>query len=142
MGMGVVGGLMMLSYWHKMQSIQEPGLTSEVVGLTVYLVGALVYFGHLWVASALVILSLLLLELKVALQGLTQRFSVEDILTFAQFLFLTLVVLPILPNQEFGPFQLNPFRTWLVVVAVSGVSYASLILQRVTKGKGGCLWRS
>jgi uncharacterized membrane protein (DUF4010 family) len=136
-GLGIVGGLMMLSYWHKMQSIQEPGLTSEVAGLTVYLVGTLVYHGHLWVASALVILSLLLLELKVALQGLAQRFSAEDILIFAQFLFLTLVVLPILPNQEFGPFQLNPFRVWLVVVAVSGMSYGSLVLQRVTKGLGG-----
>jgi len=47
--------------------------------------------------------------------------------------------LPVLPNQEFGPFQINPFKTWLVVVAVSGVSYGSYVIQRLTKGHGGVI---
>jgi uncharacterized membrane protein (DUF4010 family) len=128
---------MLLSYWYKTQRFPQAGLTSELAGLTIYLVGALVYYGHFWVASTIVIVSLLLLELKVFLEGLTQRFSQDDILTFAQFLFLTIVVLPIVPNQGFGPFQINPFKTWLVVVAVSTVSYSSFLLQRVIKGKGG-----
>jgi uncharacterized membrane protein (DUF4010 family) len=34
---------------------------------------------------------------------------------------------------------INPFRTWLVVVAVSAVSYGSYVLQRLTKGQGGIL---
>jgi len=45
--------------------------------------------------------------------------------------------LPALPNQEFGPFHINPFKTWLVVVAISTISYASYVLQKVTKGAGG-----
>jgi uncharacterized membrane protein (DUF4010 family) len=42
-----------------------------------------------------------------------------------------------LPNQEFGQFHINPFKTWLVVVAISTISYASYVLQKVTKGQGG-----
>jgi hypothetical protein len=49
------------------------------------------------------------------------------------------VILPVLPNQEFGPFQINPFKTWLVVVAVSGVSYGSYVIQKLTKGQGGVI---
>jgi len=42
----------------------------------------------------------------------------------------------VLPNQPFGQFQINPFKTWLVVVAVSTVSYGSYLLLRVTKESG------
>jgi uncharacterized membrane protein (DUF4010 family) len=41
------------------------------------------------------------------------------------------------PNQEFGPFRINPFKTWLVVVAVSGISYASYLMLKLVKGRGG-----
>ena len=47
------------------------------------------------------------------------------------------MILPALPNQQFGPFHINPFKTWLVVVAVSTISYGSYILQKVTKQSGG-----
>jgi uncharacterized membrane protein (DUF4010 family) len=60
-----------------------------------------------------------------------------EIFTFAKFLLLSGVILPALPNQEFGPFHINPFKTWLVVVAISAISYASYVLQKVTKGHGG-----
>ncbi len=138
-GFLIVGGLMMMSYWHKTQSSKEAGLTSEMAGLLTYLVGALVYSGYFWVASTLVIISLMLLELKSILEGLAHRFSPDDIFTFTKFLFLTLVVLPILPNQAFSSFQINPFKTWLVVVAVSTISYGSFLLQKVVKGRGGVI---
>jgi uncharacterized membrane protein (DUF4010 family) len=108
-------------------------------GLTTYLVGALVYHGHFWIATALSVASLLLLELKVVLENLADRIPGEEILTFAKFLLLSAVVLPILPHREFGPFHINPFRTWLVVVAVSAISYGSYVLQKATKERGGVL---
>jgi uncharacterized membrane protein (DUF4010 family) len=134
-GLIVVGSLMLLSYWNKTRSSQEAGLTSEIAGLNTYLVGALVYYDRFWIASTIAIVSLTLLELKTFLEGLAHRFAPEDILTFTKFLFLTIVILPILPDREFSPFHLNPFKTWLVVVAVSSVSYGSFLLQKVLKGR-------
>ena len=93
--------------------------------------------GFIWFASALVVVSLLLLELKVALEGLTEHIEPEEVTAFTKFLLLTWVILPLVPNQEFGPFQINPFKTWLVVVAVSGTSYASYLILKVVKGRGG-----
>ena len=134
-GLAVIGGFMMLSYWHKVSTLKRTGLTSEMAGLTTYLIGALVYYGHYWIASSLAIASLILLELKVFLEGLTTRFAEDDILTLTKFLFLTIVVLPILPNQNFSLFEINPFKTWLVVVAVSTISYGSFLLQKFIQGK-------
>jgi uncharacterized membrane protein (DUF4010 family) len=113
-----------------------PGVTSELSGLVTYLVGALVSHDYFWIATTLVVVSMLLLALKEALEGLTRRIAPHEILTFTKFLLLTAVILPVLPNQAFGRFQINPFKTWVVVAAVSTVSYGSYLLLQVTKGSG------
>jgi len=62
-GFAVIGSFLMLSYWHKLASSQLAGVTSEMSGLTTYLVGALVYREQYWIATALTVISLFLLEL-------------------------------------------------------------------------------
>ncbi|MBZ5722429.1 MAG: MgtC/SapB family protein [Acidobacteriia bacterium] len=136
-GFLVVAGFLLLSYWHKLSAAEAAGVTSEMSGLTTYLVGALVCYGHFWIATTLSVASLLLLDLKVALEKLAVRIAPREILTFAKFLLLTGVILPVLPNQEFSRFHINPFKTWLVVVAVSTISYGSYVLQKLTKQQGG-----
>lgn len=136
-GFLVVACFLLLSYWHKLMQSTVAGVTTEMSGLCTFLVGALVCYGHLWIATALGVASLLLLDLKAALENLAARVPPVEILTFAKFLVLSGVILPVLPNQEFGSFHINPFKTWLVVVAISAISYASYVLQKLTKGKGG-----
>jgi uncharacterized membrane protein (DUF4010 family) len=136
-GFLVIAGFLLLSYWHKLSYSEAAGVTSEMSGLTTFLVGALVSYGHFWIATTLGVASLLLLDLKVALEKLADRIAPHEILTFAKFLLLTGVILPVLPNQEFSRFHINPFKTWLVVVAVSAISYGSYVLQKLTKGQGG-----
>src|SRR5215472_9523069 len=136
-GLLVIGGLMIVSYRHKVTTAETAGITTELSALATYLIGALVQREHFWIAGAIAVLSLLLLELKTALEGLATRVEPNEILTAAKFLLLTVVILPIVPNQEFTRFHLNPFKTWLVVVAVSGVSFFSYLLQRAFSGRGG-----
>ena len=137
LGFLVVGGFLLLSYGHKLCRVEAAGVTSEMSGLATYLVGALVYYDHFWIATAISVVNLLLLELKTALEALANRTAPQEILTFSKFLLLTAVILPALPNQEFGRFHVNPFKTWLVVVAVSTISYGSYVLQKVTRERGG-----
>jgi uncharacterized membrane protein (DUF4010 family) len=136
-GFFVVAAFLLLSYWHKLSRAETAGVTSEMSGLTTFLVGALVCYGHLWIATTLSVASLLLLDLKAALEKLAARIPPQEILTFAKFLLLSGVILPVLPNQEFSRFHVNFFKTWLVVVAVSTISYGSYVLQKVSKGRGG-----
>ena len=136
-GFLVVAGFLLISYWHKISTSQTAGVTSEMSGLATFLVGALVYYGHFWIATTLSVASLLLLDLKTALEKLAVRIPSQEILTFAKFLLLTGVILPVLPNQEMGRFHINPFKTWLVVVAVSAISYGSYVLQKLAKQRGG-----
>lgn len=136
-GFLVIAAFLLLSYWHKLSTSEVAGVTSEMSGLTTYLVGALVYYHHFWTATALCVASLLLLDLKEGLERLAGRIDSDEILTFAKFLLLTGVILPVLPNQQYTRFHINPFKTWLVVVAVSSISYGSYVLQKLTKKAGG-----
>jgi uncharacterized membrane protein (DUF4010 family) len=136
-GFAVVAAFMLASYRHKILQSSLAGATSEMTGLATYLIGALVEFDYFWVATTLAVVSLLLLELKAALESLARKTAPGEILTLAKFLLLTAVILPVLPDQPYGSFQLNPFRTWLVVVTVSGVSYGAYVLEKATKNRGG-----
>jgi len=138
-GFAVVAGFLMLSYRHKLQTSGLPGVTTEMSALTVYVAAALVYRDQFWIATTLTVASTMLLELKVGLEGLTKRIPPQEILTFTKFLLLTAVILPVLPNRGFGPYDINPSKAWLVVVAVSTVSYGSYVIQNLTKGQGGVM---
>ncbi len=137
LGLLVVGGFGMLSYWFKRDRTEEAGTTTEVSALAIYLVGALVFKGQFWIATTLVVIHLFLLELKSGLEGMAKRLAPTEVIAFTKFLLLTAVILPVVPNREFTAFQINPFKTWLVVVAVSAVSYGSYVLQKTLGGKGG-----
>jgi uncharacterized membrane protein (DUF4010 family) len=138
-GLLVVGAFLIVSYRHKLESNPEAGITTEVSGLGTYLLGALVQHGYFWISATVVVAALLLLELKTGLESLAQRIDADEIITFTKFLLLCAVILPVVPNEPFTPFAINPFKTWLVVVAVSAISYSSYVLQKLTKDKGGIL---
>jgi len=138
-GFAVVGAFLWLSYRHKLEGVALAGMTTELSGLVTYVVGALVSGGRYWVAVTLTVLGVALLELKTALESLAKRMPGDEILTFSKFLLLTAVILPIVPDRTFGAFGFNPFKTWLVVVAVSTISYGSYLLQLWTQGRGSIL---
>ena len=140
-GFAVVAAFLWLSYQNKLRTQGLAGITSEMSALVTYLVGALVSHGEFWIATTLAILSVLLLELKEFLEGFSERLPAVEIVAFTKFLLLTAVILPIVPNQTFGSFGFNPFKTWLIVVAASGISYGSYLLQKLEKGQGA-LWVS
>lgn len=136
-GFVVVGAFLLLSYHRKLTDDAPSGMTTEISALATYVVAGLVQREHYWLASTMAVLSVLLLELKSALEGLTRKVASSEIITVAKFLVLSVVILPMVPNADFTRFHVNPFKTWVVVVAVSGVSFASYVLQRALKGRGG-----
>lgn len=139
LGLLAISAFLVLSYWHKLTTSTAAGITSEMSALTTYLIGALVSNEQFWIATTLGVVSMILLELKTVLEGLAKRIAPADIFTFTKFLLLTAVILPIVPNEEIAPLQINPFKTWLVVIAVSGISYGSYVIQKLTKARGGIL---
>lgn len=142
-GFAVIGAFLLMSYRHKLSAGQvlaeSPGATTEISGLTTYVLGALISNSYFWIAATITVVSLLLLELKEVLEGLSKTLAPHEILTFTKFLLLTGVILPVVPNVPFTQFQINPFKTWLLIVAVCGISYGSYVLLALTRQRDGVL---
>lgn len=110
-----------------------------MAALSTYIIGVSIFKDLFWIAATLAVINVLLLELKEWLELLAKRIDEGEILTFAKFLMLLAVILPLLPNEAFTQYKINPFKIWLVVVAVSSVSYGSYVLQKLSKGSKGLL---
>src|ERR1019366_2029630 len=78
LGFAVVAGFLMLSYRNKLQTATTAGVTSEMSALIAYVAAALVYREQFWIATTLTVASMLLLELKTALEGLTKRVPADE----------------------------------------------------------------
>jgi len=116
------------------------GLTTEISALLTYLLGALCLWGKVELAAALGVTCLFLLALKDWLHRIAKRIQPEDIEATLKFTTITLIILPLLPDQNYGPEPLNvinPRKIWLMVVLISGINFLSYILVKVVGGKHG-----
>lgn len=127
-GLIVTGALVALSHWFFLKR-GEPGLTTETAALLTFALGGCAAKGLYWIAIATGVITVILLQEKLRLEGLATRLPRRELSTLLRFLLLTAVILPVIPNRDFTPFEINPFKLWLVVVAVSAVSYVSYLLR-------------
>ncbi len=116
------------------------GLTTEVASLIVLLSGALVYWGYLELAVAMGVATFVILSIKLETDILVRRITREDVYAILKFAVISAIVLPLLPNEGLGPAPfdvLNPYRIWLMVVFISGISFLGYILIKVVGTKQG-----
>ncbi|MDX1583997.1 MAG: DUF4010 domain-containing protein, partial [Thermoanaerobaculia bacterium] len=118
----------------------RPGITTEISLLVMFALGAYVVVGEAIVAIVVGGTVAVLLEFKQRLHGLADTLGDEDLEAIMRFVLLALVILPILPNRDFGPFSvLNPFEIWLMVVLIVGISLGGYIVYRVFGQQAGAV---
>jgi len=107
------------------------GLTTGAAALITVFLGALVCWGHLMFAVTLAALTMIVLGIKQFSHSWTRQFTPEDIRSTLQFVAVTGVVLPLVPNQGFGPYEaINPYSLWLMVVLISGLGFVGYLMMR------------
>lgn len=138
-GLLVLGG-MMVGVHLRDDEDDDPGTTTVAAVVVCYALGALVWYGHNQVAVTLAILTTVLLYFKTELRGASQKLTRKDLVSILQFAVLSFVILPILPDENFGPYAtLNPYQTWLMVVLISGLSLAGYAALRLAGQRHGAL---
>lgn len=141
----LVGGLASLAfllfianYLKSLSGEIDAGQTTEVAVLLMYLLTAWLAWGHMAEVAVSGGLMILLLYLKEPLRGFAHRLSAADLRAIFQFVALSLVILPVLPNRTFGPYNvLNPFEIWLMVVLITGIGLVGYFLWKWVGTKSG-----
>jgi uncharacterized membrane protein (DUF4010 family) len=118
----------------------DPGLTTEIAILLMYGVGALLIVGPAEIAIAIGGITAVLLHFKGELQTAVARLTSRDMRVIMQFALISLVILPVLPNRTYGPYQvINPRHIWLMVVLIVGLSLTGYIAWKFFGEKTGLL---
>ena len=140
-GLLLTGGVVAAAYLVDRATIADAsGTTTVVAVLVVFGLGALIVTGERQLAVAVGVATTVLLYFKAELEGFSQKLTAQDLRTMLQFAVLSAVILPLLPNEPFGPFGvLNPFELWRMVVLIAGVSLAGYVAWRLTLDRHG-LW--
>ncbi|MEO6421954.1 MAG: MgtC/SapB family protein [Candidatus Nitrotoga sp.] len=127
-GFCVVGVMIIAAYLASPTEENDPGTTTVAALLLCYALGALIWYEQTKLAVMLAIVTTTLLYFKPELRGMTKRLQRLDLVSILQFLVLTFVILPVLPNQSYGPYEaFNPYQIWLMVVLISGLSLAGYV---------------
>jgi uncharacterized membrane protein (DUF4010 family) len=133
-GLGAIAIAIIAAYYHHHEEFHErdPGTTTIVAVIVCYLLAVMVMTGFVQLAVILAILVTALLYFKAELSGVAHGLERRDLISILQFAVVTFVVLPLLPDQGFGPYAvLNPRHIWLMVVLISGVSLSGYVALRV-----------
>ena len=118
----------------------DPGTTTEVAMVLMCLVGIYLATGARLAPVMLSAAIAVLLQLKDRAQRVIERLGAKDIEQIIRFALISLVVLPVLPDRNFGPFDvLNLYRTWLMVVLIVGLSLGGYIAYKFLGAGAGVL---
>lgn len=140
-GLVALAALLVISnYMLARTGRHDSGQTSEVAALLLYGIGAYLVVGEPAVAVALGGAIAVLLHLKDPLHAFANRIGERDIAAIMQFALITLVVLPVLPDRNFGPYDtLNPFHTWLMVVLIVGIGLVGYVAYKLLGARDGAV---
>lgn len=125
----------------RMRGEQEStGITTELAALLMYLLGAFLVLGERTVAVAVGGTIALLLHLKPTMHKFARRLPEKDLHAIMQFALISLIILPVLPNRTFGPYDvLNPFKIWLLVVLIVGIGLGGYGAYKLVGARAGTL---
>lgn len=123
-GFVAVAGAMTTAYYVHMRKAGDVGVTSLIAALVTFVLGALAALGEVAIASATAVIVTLLLSYKPLLHHWLGTLEHEELRAGLKLLLITIVLLPVLPDQGYGPWQaLNPHTIWWMVVLIAMISF-------------------
>ncbi|HAH08548.1 MAG TPA: hypothetical protein DCL48_00445 [Alphaproteobacteria bacterium] len=135
-----VAGLLTAGYWRGLEHRDDHGLTTEIAALVTLVAGALAGAGLTLAAGLIGVAMMVLLHLKDPLHRFIQRIEALEISAALKLLVIAVVLLPVLPDQAYGPGGvLNPRTLLWAVIVVATLGFAAHVAMRVLGGHQGAL---
>jgi uncharacterized membrane protein (DUF4010 family) len=114
------------------------GITTLVAAFIVYLLGAAAVFGYWLPAVVLGGAVMVLLHWKKPLHSWVDRLGDRDFEIVVRFVLIALVILPVLPDKDIGPYAaFNPFTAWFMVVLIVAINLVGFVAFRLVGARAG-----
>jgi len=139
--LGVVT-IVSISYWVTSNE-GNIGSTTEFAIIFTFLLGGLVLVGSINLSLALTVITLVLLSLKLRLKSMIGQLTQKELFAFVRFVVIALLILPFLPNEFYGPYEvINPREVGWIIVLISGIGFVGYILMKFLGTDRGILLTS
>jgi uncharacterized membrane protein (DUF4010 family) len=145
-GLLIVGAWLFLYYRERMRDVDATGapnveLMVPVCNVLAFLLGPISLAEPAWLGVGVTVAAVLLLAARERLHEFARKVELREIVIAGQFLILTGLVLPLLPDEPVTTLTaITPYKAWLAVLAVCTMSYGSYLLRRYVAPPGGDLW--
>lgn len=140
-GLAITFLMLMANY---VQSTKETdtsvGQTTEVALLLMFAIGAYLVLGDQVIAVVIGGSLAVLLYIKEILHNFIDSLKDKDLSAIMTFVGISLVILPLLPNETYGPLDvLNPHDIWLMVTLIVGISILGYFVYKWVGKKAGMI---
>ncbi|TYP95602.1 Uncharacterized membrane protein, DUF4010 family [Fodinibius salinus] len=113
----------------KVEEEKDLGITTEIALLLTFTLSSWAAFGYHAYALGTTVVVISLLSLKPTLHNWLHKIEVKEIYAGIKLLIITVILLPLLPNKGYGPWEaINPHWIWWMVVLISGLSFIGYTL--------------
>jgi len=139
---GLAGFAVVIAAVYVMTSLAgDLGMTTEVAALLTFVFGAMAYSGPPLLAGGLAVATTVILSARERLHEVALKIEADDLFAALTLAVVTVIVLPLLPDRGFGPYEVwNPFRIWLFVVLISAVGFVGYVaIKLLGPGRGVAL---
>src|SRR5436190_14305219 len=136
---GVAGSLVAANYLRgRSDPASEAGQTTGIAGLLTFALGAYIVNGDWPIAFVAAGIIVVLLHLKAPMHRFVAAMGERDMNAVMQFVVITLIVFPLLPNRPYGPYKvLNPYDIWRMVVLIVAISLSGYVAYKVLGQRAG-----
>lgn len=130
--------MVLVAYRGSVKKFGNFSITGSIASLTTFSLGALTLYGHSVLAAATAVVITSLLGFKPILHEWINHIEQQELYATLKLLLISVVILPVLPNQNYGPWEaFNPYQIWWMVVLIAGISYLGYFAMRIVGNRHG-----
>lgn len=133
--------LIIAAYIHSQKVKSDISITGIVGMLITFLLGSLAVIGEPVVAASAAVITAIILDNKAELHTALTKLQAYELDAALKLLLISVVMLPLLPNEGFGPWQaINPYEIWWMVVLIAGISFVGYFAIKIGGAEKGILF--
>lgn len=127
----MTGVLIASAYGQEARKYGFIGITSEILSLLIFLIGAMVFWDQK-IAVIIAVIAVMISAFKKSLRDFSKNISPEELKALLKFIIVAFIVLPLLPREAIDPWGvIVPYKAWLMVIFISGISFLGYILTKI-----------
>ena len=138
-----VVAMAIVAYSERLEHIRNFSITGMVGMVLTFCFGAVAVAVDPVIATAAAVVTAIILDNKEEIHGWVNKLKEHELDAALKLLLISVVMLPLLPNEKMGPGGvLNPREIWWMVVMIASISFVGYFAIRVAGTRKGILFTS